>query len=91
MTAALDRAPPRATRGADTAALLARRELLLVGAIAVLLALIAMRFPGFVTPKNLAGVFNDTSILIIMALGQAAVILTRSIDLSVAANVALTA
>jgi rhamnose transport system permease protein len=35
-------------------------------------------------------VFNDTSILIILALGQAAVILTRSIDLSVAANLALT-
>ena len=70
--------------------LLARRELLLAAAIAVLLLLIATRFPGFVTPANLAGVFNDTAILIVMALGQAAVILTRSIDLSVAANVALT-
>ena len=83
-------APGEPPRRFDTRAFLARRELLLVGAIAVLLALIAARFPGFVTPKNLAGVFNDTSILIIMALGQAAVILTRSIDLSVAANVALT-
>ena len=71
-------------------ALLRHRELLLGAAIAVLLAAIAMRFPAFVAPANLAGVFNDTSILIIMALGQAAVILTRSIDLSVAANVALT-
>ncbi len=69
---------------------LVRRELLLVGAVLVLLALIAIRFPAFVTPANLASVFNDTSILIIMALGQAAVIITRSIDLSVAANVALT-
>ena len=78
--------PPRF----DPKVFLARRELLLVGAIAVLLALIAARFPGFVAPANLAGVFNDSAILIIMALGQAAVIVTRSIDLSVAANVALT-
>ena len=40
-------------------------------------------------PANLASVFNDTSILIILALGQMAVILTRSIDLSMAANLAL--
>jgi rhamnose transport system permease protein len=71
------------------AALLAKREILLIAAILLLLGLIATRFPGFVTPANLGGVFNDSSILIIMALGQAAVILTRSIDLSVAANVAL--
>lgn len=71
-------------------AALARREMLLVAALALLIAGIAARFPSFVTASGLAGVFNDTAILIIMALGQAAVILTRSVDLSVAANVALT-
>lgn len=65
------------------------RELLLVAAIGVLLALITWRFPPFVTPTNLARVYNDTSILIILALGQMAVILTRCIDLSMAANLAL--
>jgi len=70
--------------------LLARREGLLVIALLVLLVVIASRFPDFLAPRNLAGVFNDTSILIILALGQTAVILTRSIDLSVAANLALT-
>jgi rhamnose transport system permease protein len=65
------------------------REALLAGAIAVLLALIASRFPGFVRPANLANVFNDTAILVILALGQTAVILTRCIDLSMAANLAL--
>jgi rhamnose transport system permease protein len=69
--------------------LLKSREALLLGAIAVLLALIAWRFPGFVQPTNLAHVFNDTAILIILALGQTAVILTRCIDLSMAANLAL--
>jgi len=71
------------------AKLLKSREALLLGAIAVLLALIAWRFPGFVRPGNLANVFNDTAILIILALGQTAVILTRCIDLSMAANLAL--
>ena len=71
------------------AKLLKNRELLLVGAILVLVVLIAWRFPPFIAPTNLARVYNDTSILIILALGQMAVILTRCIDLSMAANLAL--
>jgi len=70
--------------------ILAQRETLLVVAILLLLAAVTVRFPGFAAPANLANVFNDTAILIILALGQMAVILTRSIDLSVAANLALT-
>lgn len=70
--------------------ILAQRETLLVVAILLLVGLITTRFPGFAAPANLANVFNDTAILIILALGQMAVILTRSIDLSVAANLALT-
>ncbi|MGJ5619430.1 ABC transporter permease [Sulfitobacter sp. MF3-043] len=66
------------------------RETILGGAILVLLLLIASRFSGFVAPANLANVFNDTAPLIILALGQMVVILTRCIDLSVAANLALT-
>jgi rhamnose transport system permease protein len=66
------------------------REIWLLAAIAALIALISIRFPGFARPGNLATVFNDTSILIILALGQMAVILTRSIDLSMASNLAFT-
>ncbi|MEO0403044.1 MAG: ABC transporter permease [Pseudomonadota bacterium] len=66
------------------------REALLVGAIALLLVLIWSRFPAFVAPANLANVFNDTSPLILLAIGQMIVILTKCIDLSVAANLALT-
>ena len=72
------------------AALLGARETLLVAAIAVLLAAVSTRYSGFVAPANLAAVFTDTSILLILAIGQAAVILTRSVDLSVAANLAFT-
>lgn len=66
------------------------REAILLGALLALVALIASRFPGFVAPSNLGKVFNDTAPLIILALGQTVVILTRCIDLSVAANLALT-
>ncbi len=66
------------------------REALLTAAIILLLAIIASRFPAFVAPSNLADVFNDTSPLILLAIGQMIVILTKCIDLSVAANLALT-
>lgn len=71
------------------AAFLRSREFLLGIALVGLLVLIASRFPGFVTPRNLANVFNDTAILIILTLAQMTVILTRCIDLSIAANLAL--
>lgn len=66
------------------------REAMLIAVMAALLVLIASRFPGFVAPDNLLRVFTDTSPLLILALGQTVVILTRCIDLSVAANLALT-
>ncbi|RWX75016.1 ABC transporter permease [Neorhizobium lilium] len=66
------------------------REILLVVIIAIMIAGFATRAQGFAAPGNLANIFNDTSILIILALGQMTVILTKSIDLSVAANLAFT-
>jgi rhamnose transport system permease protein len=70
--------------------ILKSRELLLGLAIVALIVAISLRFPAFARPANLARVFNDTSILAMLALGQMAVILTKCIDLSVAANLALT-
>jgi rhamnose transport system permease protein len=66
------------------------REIWLASVIALLVALIAIRFPAFARPERLLAVFNDYSILIILALGQMVVILTRSIDLSMASNLAFT-
>ena len=65
------------------------REALLALAIFGMTLGIAFRFPAFVTPNNLANVFNDTAPLMILAIGQMVVILTKCIDLSVAANLAL--
>ena len=56
---------------------------LLAGALAAV-------FPRFATISSLESLIDDTSILILLALAQMPVILTRSIDLSVAANLALT-
>lgn len=69
--------------------LLKHREILLFLAILLVLVLVTMRFPRFAQPGNLLTIFNDTSILMMLALGQMAVILTRSIDLSMASNLAL--
>jgi rhamnose transport system permease protein len=70
--------------------LLKNREILLAGIIILMIIGFSMRAPGFEKPANLVNIFNDTSILIILALGQMGVILTKSIDLSVAANLAFT-
>ncbi|WP_022954528.1 ABC transporter permease [Leucothrix mucor] len=70
--------------------LLKSRELLLGLLIVMMTGLIGMVAPKFIAPGNLLSVYTDTSILIILALGQMLVILTRCIDLSVAANLAMT-
>ena len=57
--------------------ILKSREAILALAIVILLALIVTRFPAFIAPRNLASVFTDTSPLIILALGQMAVILNQ--------------
>ncbi len=70
-------------------ALLRRREASLVVFGIVLVALIAIRAPRFLDPKNLQYVLDDTSILIMVSLGQLLVILIGGIDLSVASGIGL--
>jgi len=69
--------------------ILKNREAVLAFAIVLLVGVVAVRFPAFVRPANLVNVFNDTSPLILLAIGQMIVILTKCIDLSVAATLAL--
>ncbi len=69
--------------------LLKNREFALALIIGVMIIGIGLYAPAFVSPDNLAYVLDDTSILIMMALAQMMVILTRGIDLSVASNLAL--
>ena len=74
----------------NIARLPARRELLLALIVAGLAIAINLRAPVFLTASSLTGIFTDTSFLFMLTLAQMAVILTRGIDLSVAANLALT-
>jgi rhamnose transport system permease protein len=66
-----------------------RRDAKLALLTLALLVAVTLAFPGFATPRQLAGVLDDTAILLMVALGQMLVILVRGIDLSVAANLAL--
>lgn len=67
----------------------ARRDLALGAIVVLLLGSVTTAFPQFARPGNLAEVLDDSAILILLALGQMLVILTRGIDLSIAANLAL--
>jgi rhamnose transport system permease protein len=67
----------------------ARRDLALGFIVLLLFGLVTAAFPQFARPSNLAEVLDDSAILILLALGQMLVILTRGIDLSIAANLAL--
>jgi rhamnose transport system permease protein len=69
---------------------LKNREIWLGLAIIAVIIAVTLRFPRFSQPGNLLTILNDTSILMMLALGQMVVILTRSIDLSMASNLALT-
>ncbi len=69
---------------------LKRRETTLLFILAILLALISLRAPGFLKVGNLNDILNDTSILVIVAIGQLMVIVTGGADLSVSSGVALT-
>ncbi len=69
---------------------LKRREVSLALIILVVMAAIGVRAPIFLASATLLNVLIDTSILFMLVLGQTVVLLTRGIDLSVAANLALT-
>jgi rhamnose transport system permease protein len=70
-------------------ALLRSRDLWLAIVIVAMALATSLRAPGFIAPGNLLTILNNNSILVILVLGQMAVILTRSIDLSMASNLAL--
>jgi len=69
---------------------LRRRETALALIVVGLTAAIAVRAPVFLSAGSLDTLVTDGAILAIMALAQMLALLTRGIDLSVAANMALT-
>jgi rhamnose transport system permease protein len=65
------------------------RELLLAISIVVLIMLVGVRAPVFVSGASLGNLLTDSTLLIILALAQMLIIVTRGIDLSMASNLAL--
>jgi len=70
-------------------ALLKNRELALALILVITVAGIGAYQPVFLEWRNISDLLTETSVLFMMALAQMVVILTRGIDLSVAANLAL--
>lgn len=68
--------------------LLKKREITLILLVIILTVAVNIRAPGFVDGKNISRIVNDTSILIMVAIGQFFVILTGGIDLSVGSIIA---
>jgi rhamnose transport system permease protein len=75
---------------ANTRTLLFHRDVGLGVVTLLLLLAVTARHRQFASIGNLKDIFDDTSILILLALAQTPVLLTRSVDLSVAANLAFT-
>jgi ribose transport system permease protein len=67
-------------------------RLLSIGPLLILVALIvaiSLLTPHFLKPGNISNILAQTAVIAIVAMGQHLVILTRGIDLSVGANLAL--
>jgi rhamnose transport system permease protein len=77
--------------GRLVAALVRFRELGIVAFILLLAALVSLRAPAFLSVDNFRDILLNISILVIVALGQMMVIITRGIDLSVGAVIGLSA
>jgi rhamnose transport system permease protein len=66
-----------------------QRELLLAVLIVAMIGLVGLRAPVFLTAASLGNLLTDSTLLVMLALTQMFVIITRGIDLSVASNLAL--
>ncbi|MGS0743895.1 ABC transporter permease [Glaciimonas sp. GG7] len=66
-----------------------QRETLLALLIVVLIGLVGLRAPVFLSMSSMSNLLTDSTLLIMLALTQMFVIVTRGIDLSVASNLAL--
>jgi rhamnose transport system permease protein len=65
------------------------REPLLAAIVIVLVLAVGMRVRAFLAPAAIANLVTDSTLLAMLALAQMLVIVTRGVDLSVAANLAL--
>ena len=69
--------------------LLKQREPLLAAMVVLLVLAVGLKEPAFLSLDSLANVVTDSTLLVMLALTQMLVIVTRGVDLSVASNLAL--
>jgi rhamnose transport system permease protein len=69
--------------------LLKQREPLLAAMVVLLIVAVGLKEPAFLSVDSLANVVTDSTLLVMLALTQMLVIVTRGVDLSVASNLAL--
>lgn len=81
----------RATRTRLLEAVVKFREAGILVFIVALAALVTLRSPAFLTAANFRDILLNISILVIVALAQTMVIITRGVDLSVGSTIGLTA
>jgi rhamnose transport system permease protein len=86
---AVSRSQP--ARGTWLAAVARQRELSLLAIMFVLGGMVSLAAPQFLTASNLSQVAVQASIIAVAAVGEALVILTRNVDLSVEATIGLVA
>jgi len=67
-----------------------KRETVLLAIIVAIVLAVGWRAPVFLSWRTALDVANDSSILVLLVMGQMLVLLTRGVDLSVASNLALT-
>jgi AI-2 transport system permease protein len=67
------------------------RELLVLAILAVLIVVIGMISPNFLRPTTLINIVNSSLFLLLIAIGEMFVILTRGIDVSTGAMAGLAA
>ena len=67
------------------------RELGIVLALILLLAVTAVRNPGFLSAQSISDLLLGATILVVLAVGQTLVVITRNVDLSVGSVVGLVA
>lgn len=69
--------------------ILKQREPLLAAMVVLLVVTVGLRAPAFLSAGSLANLVTDSTLLVMLALTQMLVIVTRGVDLSVASNLAL--
>ena len=84
-------APPVQARGRWLSAVARQRELSLVAIMVVLGGLVTLTAPQFLTVDNISQVAVLASVIAVAAIGEALVVITRNVDLSVEATIGLVA